>query len=84
MRPVLRRAAGLAALTLAACGNAPAPSGPDLLLITIDTLRADYLTVYGFPLDTSPNIQRLALESVVFDRADETTSVPEPVASPGI
>jgi arylsulfatase len=35
-----------AVLLLAACGR-PAPDGPDILLITIDTLRADRLDCYG-------------------------------------
>jgi arylsulfatase A-like enzyme len=33
----------------------------------VDTLRADYLGCYGFPLETSPAIDRLAAESLVFE-----------------
>jgi hypothetical protein len=44
-----------------------APSGPNLLLISIDTLRADRLGAYGYPLPTSPTIDaRLAAEGVTF------------------
>ena len=44
-----------------------APSGPNLLLISIDTLRADRLGAYGCPLPTSPTIDaRLAAEGVTF------------------
>lgn len=39
---------------------------PNILLITIDTLRRDYLGLYGCPLDTSPFIDQLAKEGVVF------------------
>lgn len=42
---------------------------PDVLVITVDTLRADHLGSYGFGFDTSPNIDALARESIVFDKA---------------
>ncbi|HXY42019.1 MAG TPA: sulfatase-like hydrolase/transferase, partial [Vicinamibacteria bacterium] len=37
---------------------------PNVLLITIDTLRADHLGVYGYALARTPNIDRLAAEGV--------------------
>jgi arylsulfatase A-like enzyme len=42
---------------------------PNILLITIDTLRADHLSSYGYHLRTSPVIDHLASEGVRFDRA---------------
>ena len=42
---------------------------PHVLLITVDTLRADHLSSYGYHLETSPRIDRLAAEGVRFDRA---------------
>jgi arylsulfatase len=42
---------------------------PNVLLITVDTLRADYLGSYGFAFDTSPSIDALAAEGVVFEKA---------------
>src|SRR6185503_17373228 len=50
---------------------APARSGNGLsvLLITIDTLRADHLGVYGYKRPTSPHIDALARRGTVFDRA---------------
>jgi len=39
---------------------------PNILLITIDTLRRDRLGCYGYSLDTSPFIDRLAGEGVLF------------------
>jgi arylsulfatase A-like enzyme len=42
---------------------------PDIIIIAIDTLRADHLGCYGYPLPTSPAIDALARESLVFDRA---------------
>jgi arylsulfatase A-like enzyme len=54
-------------LLLAACG---APPQPDvLLLITVDTLRADRLGAFGSPLGLTPNLDALAEESVVFTAA---------------
>ncbi|HOM81114.1 MAG: sulfatase-like hydrolase/transferase [Armatimonadetes bacterium] len=38
----------------------------NILVIAIDTLRADHLGCYGYPLPTSPHIDRLAREGVVF------------------
>src|SRR2546428_12278928 len=41
--------------------------GPNLLLVSIDTLRADHLGAYGYDLPTSPTIDaRLAGEGVTF------------------
>jgi len=45
------------------------PTPPSVLLITIDTLRADHLGTYGYPRATSPEIDALAAQSVVFERA---------------
>lgn len=41
----------------------------NVLLITLDTTRADYLGCYGCAEQTSPNLDKLASESVVFDLA---------------
>ncbi len=42
---------------------------PHVVLITVDTLRADHLSCYGYHLRTSPAMDRLAEEGVRFDRA---------------
>jgi arylsulfatase A-like enzyme len=47
----------------------PPRDRPNVLLIIVDTLRADYLHCYGFPEATSPNIDTLAARSVLFERA---------------
>ena len=41
---------------------------PNLVLITIDTCRADHLGCYGYARKTSPAIDALASESIVFER----------------
>jgi arylsulfatase A-like enzyme len=47
---------------------------PNVLLITLDTTRADHLGCYGYARPTSPNIDRLAGGSVVYTRAIATSS----------
>jgi len=41
----------------------------NVLLISIDTCRADHLGCYGYPLDTTPNIDAIAGEGIVFEHA---------------
>ncbi len=49
---------------------APDPSGrPNILLISVDTLRADHLGAYGYPRPTSPFLDSLAASGVRFDNA---------------
>ena len=45
---------------------------PNIILLTIDALRADHLSCYGYPKPTSPNIDRLAAEGVQFKHAVST------------
>ncbi len=53
--------------------RSPGRQRPNVVLISIDTLRADRLGVYGYPQPTSPNIDRWARErGVVFRRAITT------------
>jgi arylsulfatase A-like enzyme/Tfp pilus assembly protein PilF len=40
-----------------------------IILISIDTCRADYLSCYGYPLRTTPNIDRFAQENILFTNA---------------
>jgi arylsulfatase A-like enzyme len=54
---------------LVSCDRGPDERRPNLLFITIDTLRADYLGVYGHSQPTSPNIDEFARSAVVFDEA---------------
>jgi arylsulfatase A-like enzyme/Flp pilus assembly protein TadD len=52
----------------------PANSQPNILLVSLDTLRADRLGCYGASRPTSPVIDRLALEGVRFDQAEASSS----------
>ena len=53
-------------------GCAPSPRPTSVLLITIDTVRADHLGAYGYPRSTSPRIDALAREGVLFEKAYAT------------
>lgn len=44
-------------------------SGFNVVFLSVDTLRVDRLGLYGYGRDTSPNLDRVAQQSVVFDRA---------------
>jgi arylsulfatase len=47
----------------------PEANRPTIVLITIDTLRADHLGCYGYGRETSPSIDAFADEAIVFERA---------------
>jgi arylsulfatase A-like enzyme len=56
----------------AACGTdgpASPPARRSVLLVTLDTTRADALSCYGGPEGTTPVLDALARESVLFERA---------------
>ncbi len=50
-------------------GAAAPASGPNVLLVVLDTVRADHLSLDGYARDTSPNLRRLARTSTVYTRA---------------
>ena len=64
----------LAAAALAGCGRQPpaAPArfpGAPVILISIDTLRADHLPAYGYRAGSTPAIDRLANAGILFEDA---------------
>jgi len=61
----------LAIALAGACGAAPRP---DIVLITLDTTRADRVGCYGYRGATTPNLDRFAEEAVVHTRAYSTTN----------
>ncbi len=62
----------LLACSLAACRSTDVP--PNIVLITVDTLRADRLTPYGYDKIDTPAIAQLASESILFEQAVADTS----------
>ncbi len=68
-------AAGVTMAMPAGCGSsAPAPERPNILFIPVDDLRPE-LGAYGHAHVRSPNIDRLAREGVLFDRAYTQSAV---------
>lgn len=61
----------LAVFLLLACNTAPVStsSPPPVVLVSLDTFRADRLGVLGNPDGLTPSLDRFASESVVFERA---------------
>ena len=57
-------------------GPATAGAGPQMnvVLISIDSLRADHLSCYGYSRPTSPNIDRFAARATVFEQMTSSTS----------
>jgi len=47
-------------------------AAPNVLLIVLDTVRADRMSLYGYGRDTTPALARLASRGVTFDRARST------------
>jgi len=85
LRRGLRRPAGSALVRwllmgafAAGCGNADPSARPNIVLITVDTLRADRVNPYGYEAIRTPAIQQLADEGVVFEKAfcDTTWTIP--------
>ncbi len=54
---------------LISSGRARWQQAPNLVLISLDTLRADHLGAYGYERPTSPNLDRFMQEGILFERA---------------
>src|SRR5271169_4784172 len=63
--------AALTASALAATPQTPAPNlkSPNIVLITLDTTRADRMGFLGSPRGLTPNLDALAAQSAIFTRA---------------
>jgi arylsulfatase A-like enzyme len=72
MNTLIHQAVLLAILPVAfiiACRETPPESSPDLpniIIIGVDTLRADHVGCYGYQRDTTPNIDDFANQGVLF------------------
>lgn len=50
-------------------------AGPNLLIVTLDTLRADHLGAYGYSAAETPALDRLAAEGIRFERVASTAPI---------
>lgn len=74
LRPPSLVVPALLALVLGqGCGSAASDSRPDLVLIVMDTARADLTSVYGWPRPTTPWLEQFARTATRFDRAYSTS-----------
>jgi len=44
----------------------PPPNAPNIILIVLDTVRADHMSLYGYDRDTTPGLRAFAKDSIVF------------------
>ncbi|MEE8509101.1 MAG: sulfatase-like hydrolase/transferase, partial [Myxococcota bacterium] len=86
MRTTVRRrwlSAALLALSAAGCGGDRGPARlatpvGAVLLVTLDTTRADRLGAYGYRQASTPTFDRLAREGILF----ESAIAPAPITLP--
>jgi arylsulfatase len=64
----------LVVAALVGCGTEGRLARPNIVLITLDTTRADRLGCYGFRGNTTPHLDLFAAKAVVHTRAQSTTS----------
>lgn len=62
-------------------GAAGSGRPPNIFLVLLDTLRADHLGAYGYERQTSPRIDALAAEALVFERAYSTSNWTRPAVA---
>jgi len=72
-RPVVATAILAASLLIASCAPDSDSTSPaasyNVVLISVDALRADHTGIYGYDRPTTPFLDSLAADSVVFERA---------------
>lgn len=77
-RTLAKLSIGFAVAAIVAAGGVlwwtQRPAKPNLILISVDTLRADRLGSYGYARQTSPAMDRIASEGVVFEQALSVSS----------
>lgn len=69
MRSAVRSTSWTLLLALTCLGCGPEQTAPNVILVSLDTLRADHTGLYGSPLDITPNLNRIGKDGVVFNRA---------------
>jgi tetratricopeptide (TPR) repeat protein len=71
-------AALFAAAVVSGAPKPPARRAPNLVLITMDTTRADHLGAWGYPLAHTPNLDALAARGTRFVRCDTAAPITLP------
>lgn len=75
-RPFYRRASSLALLSLAlvACGDEKAERQPHVIVLSLDTVRADRFSCYGAPEGSTPRIDAFAEGADLYESCSATSS----------
>jgi len=69
----LARPLGVAPVSETIVTAVPPPAGtPDVIVVSLDTTRADHLSTYGYERETSPNLSRFAADGVLYTQARST------------
>ena len=64
-----------ASVLLTGCFESKSSPPPNVLLVTLDTVRADYLSSYGHPGKLTPNFDRLAQDGTRFEMCIASSAV---------
>ena len=59
----------------AAAGTVGSATRPNVLVIVMDTVRADHLSLYGYGRDTTPNLKALARDAAVYPNAVSASDI---------
>lgn len=79
--------AAAAALVLAACASCSRPDGeaergagarPNVVLVTLDTTRADHLPAYGYAQGSTPRLDAIARQGVLFESCTTPSAFTQP------
>jgi len=91
MRTGGRKVGGVlaAAVVLAAVAGAAlaffltggAPERPNIIIICVDTLRSDHVGAYGYPRETTPQMDRIAGEGVLFEECYSNSNWTKPAVA---
>ena len=68
-RSLVALLAAFAALSALVSAHRSRPAWPNVVLVVLDTVRADHLSLYGYPVATSPRLDALARGATVYTRA---------------
>ena len=80
MKPKIWISLGLSLFVVACAGEMVVPVEPPnrIVLVTLDTLRADHMSVYGHPIQTTPFFDSLAAQGALFRRAYSHSATTKP------
>ena len=73
--------AWLLAAVASGCGDSAPAQPPNVVLILVDTLRADHLSSYGYERETSPRLDAFAADNIRFARVRSQAACTSPSVS---